>query len=48
MYRINCLNPIADVGLKNFSDQYQITAQIGDAEGVLVRSVHSLTFFFVT
>ena len=38
MYRINCLNPIADVGLKNFSDQYQITAQIGEAEGVLVRS----------
>lgn len=38
MYKINCLNPIADVGLKNFSDNYQITADINEAEGVLVRS----------
>ena len=38
MFKINCLNPIADVGLKNFSDQYQITADISEADGVLVRS----------
>jgi len=38
MYKINCLNPIADVGLKNFSEKYEITADIKDAEGVLVRS----------
>lgn len=38
MYRINCLNPIADVGLKNFSENYQITTDINEAEGVLVRS----------
>lgn len=38
MYKINCLNPIADVGLKNFSEQYQITADINEADGVLVRS----------
>lgn len=38
MFKINCLNPIADVGLKNFSDQYQITADINEADGVLVRS----------
>lgn len=38
MYKINCLNPIADVGLKNFSDNYQITADINEAAGVLVRS----------
>ena len=38
MFKINCLNPIADVGLKNFSDQYQITADIKEADGVLVRS----------
>ena len=38
MYKINCLNPIADVGLKNFSGQYQITADINEADGVLVRS----------
>ena len=38
MFKINCLNPIADVGLKNFSNNYQITADIQEAEGVLVRS----------
>lgn len=38
MFKINCLNPIADVGLKNFSEQYQITADINGADGVLVRS----------
>lgn len=38
MYKINCLNPIADVGLKNFSESYQITDDINEAEGVLVRS----------
>lgn len=38
MYRINCLNPIADVGLKNFSDKYQITADVQEADGILVRS----------
>mgnify|MGYP001115712799 CR=1 FL=1 len=38
MYKINCLNPIADVGLKNFSDKYQVTADVNEAEGILVRS----------
>ncbi|MBO5283236.1 MAG: phosphoglycerate dehydrogenase [Lachnospiraceae bacterium] len=38
MYKINCLNPIADVGLKNFSEQYQITAEVQEADGILVRS----------
>lgn len=38
MYKINCLNPIADVGLKNFSEQYEITADVAEADGVLVRS----------
>ena len=38
MYKINCLNPIADVGLKNFSEKYEITAQLEEADGILVRS----------
>ena len=38
MYKINCLNPIAEVGLKNFSDQYEITKEVQDADGILVRS----------
>ncbi|MCH5341707.1 MAG: phosphoglycerate dehydrogenase [Acetatifactor sp.] len=38
MYKINCLNPIAQVGLKNFSDQYEITNDVQEADGILVRS----------
>ena len=38
MYRVNCLNPIADVGLKNFSEKYEITADVKEADGILVRS----------
>lgn len=46
MFKINCLNPIADVGLKKFTDQYQITADISEADGVLVRSasMHEMEF----
>ena len=29
MFKINCLNPIADVGLKNFNDKYEVTANVG-------------------
>lgn len=38
MFKINCLNPIADVGLKNFSDKYEVTADVTQAQGILVRS----------
>lgn len=46
MYKINCLNPIADVGLKNFSEKYEITADIREADGILVRSasMHETAF----
>ena len=38
VYKVNCLNPIADVGLKNFSEKYEITADLKEADGILVRS----------
>ena len=38
MYRYNCLNPIAPVGLELFSGDYEKTERIKDAEAVLVRS----------
>ncbi len=38
MFKIHCLNPIAEVGLKNFSDQYEITGEVQEADGILVRS----------
>ncbi|QLY80144.1 phosphoglycerate dehydrogenase [Clostridium intestinale] len=44
MFKINCLNPIADIGLKIFDDKYTQVEAFGDAEAVLVRSasVHDL------
>ena len=38
MFKISCLNPIADVGLKIFSEQYEVTADVNEAQGILVRS----------
>lgn len=36
--KINCLNPIASVGLELLGDKYEITEDINEADGVLVRS----------
>ena len=38
MYKINCLNPIAQIGLSNLTADYSITDKFEEAEGVLVRS----------
>lgn len=38
MFKYHCLNPIAQVGLENFTNQYEKTDNIAEAEGVLVRS----------
>ncbi len=38
MYKINCLNPIAQVGLSNLTGNYTVTEKFEEAEGVLVRS----------
>lgn len=38
MYKINCLNPIAQVGLKNLSANYELTQNVSEADGILVRS----------
>lgn len=38
MFKYNCLNPIAKVGLDRFTDDYQVTENINEADGVLVRS----------
>lgn len=44
MFKINCLNPIANVGLELFTDNYEVVDQFSDANAVLVRSasVHDL------
>ena len=38
MFKYHCLNPIAEVGLEKFSDQYVKTESIEEADGILVRS----------
>lgn len=38
MFRYYCLNPISQVGLVNFTDNYKMTDALEEAEGVLVRS----------
>lgn len=45
MYRYNCLNPIAAIGLNLFSDGYTKTENIEEADAILVRSaaMHDLT-----
>lgn len=44
MFNINCLNPIANVGLDLLTDHYQMVDRLEDANAVLVRSsnVHEL------
>lgn len=38
MFKYYCMNPIAEIGLRRFTDQYQETDQIEEAQGILVRS----------
>lgn len=38
MYRYLCLNPIAKIGLDNFTKEYEKADDIGVADGILVRS----------
>lgn len=38
MYQYHCLNPIANVGVDLFTDEYQKTEELNDAQAVLVRS----------
>ena len=38
MYNVKCLNPIAKIGTDGFTDAYQFTDNVNDAEAVLVRS----------
>lgn len=38
MYQYHCLNPIAEVGLDLFSEDYKKTEELNDAQAVLVRS----------
>lgn len=38
MFKYYCLNPISQVGLENFTGNYEKTEDVNEAEGILVRS----------
>ena len=38
MFQYSCLNPIAEIGLRNFSADYEKTDHLEEADAVLVRS----------
>ncbi len=46
MFQYHCLNPIADIGLNQFSNEYTATDKMENADAVLVRSaaMHDLEF----
>ncbi len=46
MFKYNCLNPIASIGLEKFSNLYTKTDDLKEAEGILVRSavMHDMDF----
>jgi len=46
MFKYNCLNPIADIGLELFTNDYEKTNNFQEAEAILVRSgnMHDLKF----
>lgn len=46
MFKYNCLNPIAPIGLEKFSNLYTKTDDINEADGILVRSavMHDMDF----
>ena len=46
MYKYKCLNPIAKIGLNNFTDQYTAVDSADEAEGILVRSANMLEMDF--
>ena len=38
MFKYHCLNPIAAIGLDKFTDNYEKTENVNEADGILVRS----------
>ena len=40
MFKYHCLNPIAQVGLEGFTEDYVKTDNIEEADGILVRSAN--------
>ena len=50
MYKYHCLNPIADIGLNNFTEDYTKIDTAEGADALLVRSavMHDMEFELIT
>lgn len=46
MFTYKCLNPIAKIGLNNFTDAYKAVDNADEAQGILVRSANMLEMEF--
>ena len=46
MHKYKCMNPIAKIGLNNFTDEYQAVDNVDEADGILVRSANMLEMDF--
>ena len=46
MFKYKCLNPIAKIGLNNFNENFEVTDNVDDADGILVRSANMLEMDF--
>ena len=46
MFQSYCLNPISNIGLSKFTDDFKKTEEVNEAEGILVRSaaMHEMEF----
>ena len=46
MFQYYCLNPIAQVGLDQFTEEFEGTQDVSQAQGILVRSaaMHDMDF----
>lgn len=46
MFQYYCLNPISNIGLSKFTDDFKKTEEVNEAEGILVRSaaMHEMEF----
>lgn len=46
MYKYHCLNPISNIGIERFTEDFQMTKEVADADAILVRSasMHDMEF----
>ena len=44
MYKFHCLNPIAEVGLNQFTGEYEAEGKLEGVDAVLVRALRRMSW----